>query len=51
MHGSIPTRSTSLMVKTLASSFFNSSRSPRSSERTPTRASFPASIAGSLQSP
>ena len=50
MHGSMPTRSISLIVKTFASSRFSTSRSPSSSERTPTSASFPDSIAGSVQS-
>ena len=49
MHGSIPIRSTSVIVNTLASRRLSSSRSPLSSERTPTSASFPASIAGSFQ--
>src|SRR5213595_631846 len=49
MHGSIPILSTSLMVKTFASSSCRSFRSPSSSERTPTSASFPDSTAGSGQ--
>ena len=49
MHGSMPIRSISLMVKTFASSCCRSSRSPASSERTPTSASLPGSTAGSSQ--
>ena len=49
MHGSMPTRSISLIVKTFASSRPSSSRSPSSSERTPTSAMRPASTAGSVQ--
>ena len=49
MHGSIPIRSTSLIVKTFASIRFRSSRSPSSSERTPTNATLPGSTAGSGQ--
>ena len=50
MHGSTPRLSRSLIVNTFASSRFSRSRSPWSSDRTPTSASFPGSIAGSVQS-